>query len=96
MGNKLQPVFGELDAAAKAFKQLGAQLLFQLLDLYRDGGLRIPQLLGRTGKTLQFRNPQKGGDGTQLHTMPLLLKKVNDFIKSIRFTNTWFYATLVR
>ena len=41
------PRLGKLYLFADAFKELSMQLFFQLFDLHGNGGLGVPQLLGR-------------------------------------------------
>ena len=74
VGDEPRPVFGQLDPLSDPLKELCAQLLLQLLDLYRHRRLGIAQLLSRPGKALQFGHPQEGSYRSQFHLLHLSYK----------------------
>ena len=56
VGNEFLPVVGDGYGFANAIKQAHAQLVFELLDLYRNGGLGITQGFCGLGEALQLRD----------------------------------------
>ena len=56
VGDKLLPVVGDGYGFTDAVEQAHAQLIFELLDLYRNGGLGITQGFCGLGEALQLCN----------------------------------------
>ena len=56
VGDKLLPIVGDGYGFADAVEQAHAQLVFELLDLHRNGGLGIAQRFCGLGEALQLRD----------------------------------------
>ena len=61
VGDKLLPIVGDGYGFADAVEQAHAQLVFELLDLHRNGGLGIAQRFCGLGEALQLRDLEKRG-----------------------------------
>ena len=61
---------GQGNLFSDAVKQVNAQLIFELLDLDGDRGLRVAKLLCGLGKTLVLCHLEKGTDFTKFHKNP--------------------------
>ena len=51
---------GQEDVVVDPFEKMDAEFRFELLDLKGHGGLGIAKALGCLGKTVQFRDKDKG------------------------------------
>ncbi len=70
---------GQGNAAAKALKKLGFQLVFQLADLGADGGLRAVTRLRSLGETLQADDFEERVQLIKIHTLPQAAKRGTAF-----------------
>ena len=73
IGDKLTAALGERDGVIDALKQKAGKLLLQLLDLERNGGLRIIQLLSSFGKATKLGYVYKSDQISELHISLLII-----------------------
>ena len=69
---------GQADALAGANQQGGANLLFQMGQQAREGGLGDPQFGRRLVDAAQLGDPQKDFDPPRVHVAPLVIHKQNN------------------